>query len=86
MRSLLENLEQTKDELLNRLSNSTTEKRSGDNEKALLLNDMQNQQRDLLAKDQIILDLKKSVAQLDSNMDDLQSDLDRKTEEVSVLN
>ena len=62
MRSLLENLEQTKDELLNRLTSQTQDKRSGDSEKALLVNDIENYQRDLLAKDQLISDLKQSVA------------------------
>ena len=42
MRSLLENLEQTKDELLNRLQSQTTEKRTGDSEKAVLMNDIAN--------------------------------------------
>jgi hypothetical protein len=51
MRSLLDNLEQTKDELLNRLQSSNTDKRSGENEKAVLLNDMAAVQRDFMLKD-----------------------------------
>jgi prefoldin subunit 5 len=35
-----------------------------------------------MAKDQLISDLKQSVAQLDSNLDDMQNELDNKTEEV----
>jgi chromosome segregation ATPase len=51
MKSLLDNLEQTKDELLNRLQSSNTDKRSSENEKAVLLNDMGAVQRDLMLKD-----------------------------------
>jgi hypothetical protein len=51
MKSLLDNLEQTKDELLNRLQSSNTDKRSGENEKAVLINDIAAQQRDLIVKD-----------------------------------
>ena len=36
----------------------------------------------MLSKDQLISDLKQSVAQLDGNMDELQSELDNKTEEL----
>ena len=46
------------------------------------MNDIENYQRDLMAKDQLISDLKQSVAQLDSNLDDMQNELDNKTEEV----
>ena len=38
--------------------------------------------RDLLAKDQQINDLKQSVAMLDSNLDEMQGELDQKTEEL----
>lgn len=82
MRSLVENLDQTKDELLQRLQNSMTDKRGGESEKAVLINDMQTYKRELLTKDQQINDLKQSVAMLDSNLDDMQGELDQKTEEL----
>ena len=82
MRSLVENLDHTKDELLQRLQQTMTNSRGGENEKAVLLNDIQTYKRELLAKDQQINDLKQSLAMLDSNLDELQGDLDLKTEEL----
>ena len=82
MRSLVENLDQTKDELLQRLQSSVTEKRGGESEKAVLLNDIQTYKREILAKEQQINDLKQSIVMLDSNLDELQADLDGKTEEL----
>ena len=82
MRSLVENLDHTKDELLQRLQQTMTNSRGGENEKAVLLNDIQTYKRELLAKDQQINDLKQSVAMLDSNLDEMQGDLDQKTEEL----
>jgi len=76
MRSLVENLDQTKDELLNRLQNTMTDKRGGESEKAVLVNDIGTYKRELLMKDQQINDLKQSVAMLDSNLDDMQQELD----------
>ena len=51
MRSLVENLDQTKDELLQRLQQSMTTSRGGETEKAVLLNDIAGYKRELLAKD-----------------------------------
>ena len=82
MRSLVENLDHTKDELLQRLQQTMTNSRGGENEKAVLLNDIQAYKRELDAKEQQINDLKQSVAMLDSNLDEMQGDLDQKTEEL----
>lgn len=82
MRSLVENLDHTKDELLQRLQVTMTTSRGGENEKAVLLNDIQCYKRELVAKDQQITDLKESVAMLDSNLDEMQGELDAKTEEL----
>jgi chromosome segregation ATPase len=82
MKSLVENLDQTKEELLQRLQATITEKRGTENNKAVLANDIQQYQRDLLMKDQTINDLKQSIAQLDANLDEIQNDLDAKTEEL----
>jgi len=59
-----------------------TTSRGGESEKAVLMNDMQCYKRELLAKEQQINDLKESVAMLDSNLDEMQGDLDQKTEEL----
>ena len=59
-----------------------TDKRGGESEKAVLMNDIQTYKRELLAKDQQINDLKQSVAMLDSNLDEMQGELDQKTEEL----
>jgi len=48
-----------------------SDKRGGEGEKAVLVNDIQTYKRELLAKDQQIQDLKQSIAMLDSNLDDL---------------
>jgi chromosome segregation ATPase len=85
MRSLLDNLEQTKDELLNRLQASNSDKRSGETEKAVLKNDRAAVQRDLMLKDQIITDLKSNIQQLDVALDEAQAELDLKTEELAAI-
>ena len=59
-----------------------TTNRGGESEKAVLVNDIQAYKREILAKEQQISDLKESVAMLDSNLDDMQGDLDTKTEEL----
>ena len=62
-----------------------TDKRGGESEKAVLMNDIQSYKRDLLTKDQEINDLKQSVAMLDSNLDEMQAELDQKTEELVAV-
>lgn len=51
-------------------------------DKAILQNDISNYKRDLMVKDQEINDLKQSIAGLDASLDEMQSDLDNKTEEL----
>ena len=82
MRSLVENLDHTKDELLQRLQQTMTTNRGGESEKAVLMNDIQSYKREILAKEQQITDLKESVAMLDGNLDEVQNELDAKTEEL----
>ena len=85
MRSLIENLDHTKDELLQRLQQTVSVSRGGENERSVLLNDIQTYKRELLAKDQQLADLKQSVAMLDSNLDEMQGELDQKTEELVAV-
>ena len=72
----MENLDSTKDELLAKLQSAFSEKRGGDSEKAVLANDIQTYKRELLSKDQQINDLKQSIAMLDQNLDEMQTELD----------
>lgn len=58
MKSLVENLDQSKEELIKRLQNSTQEKKEEESDKAILRNDLQHYKRELMAKDQEIYDLK----------------------------
>ena len=48
-----------------------TTTRGGESEKAVLLNDIATYKKEVLAKEAEITDLKKSVAMLDSNLDDM---------------
>lgn len=82
MRSLIENLDQTKEELLQRLQKTMSEKRGTDGDIAILANDIQQYQTNLMLKDQTINDLKMSIQQLDHNLDEMQAELDQKTEEL----
>lgn len=54
----MENLDQNKEELIKRLQSASREKRDEVSDNAILQNDMSNYKRELLAKDQEILDLK----------------------------
>lgn len=57
-------------------------KRGGESEKAVLVNDIQTYKKELLSKEQQVNDLKASIAMLDSNLDEMQTELDQKTEEL----
>jgi predicted RNase H-like nuclease (RuvC/YqgF family) len=59
-----------------------SEKRGTDGDRAVLANDIHQYQRSLMMKDQTINDLKMSISQLDSNLDEMQNELDTKTEEL----
>lgn len=82
MKSLVENLDQNKEELIKRLQNASKDKNEEVSDKAILQNDISNYKRDLMVKDQEINDLKQSIAGLDASLDEMQSDLDNKTEEL----
>ena len=82
LKSLVENLDQNKEELIKRLQNATQDKKDEVSDKAILQNDVSNYKREMMAKDQEIIDLKQSIAGLDANLDEMQSDLDAKTEEL----
>ena len=82
MKSLVENLDQNKEELIKRLQGASQDKRDEASDNAILQNDIANYKRELLSKDQEIQDLKGSIAGLDASLDEMQQDLDAKTEEL----
>ena len=84
LKSLVENLDQNKEELIKRLQAASKDKKDEISDKAILQNDIANYKRDLLAKDQEIIDLKHSIASLDANLDEIQSELDQKTEDLAL--
>jgi len=48
---LIESLDQTKEELVRRLQNTNSEKVSEEQDKAVILNDLQNYKRELMLRD-----------------------------------
>ena len=84
LRALVESLDNTKEELVKRLQNTNHEKISEEQDKAVLLSDIQTYKRELLLREQELQDLRRSVEQLDSSKDDLQQELDSKTEELAI--
>lgn len=84
MRALVESLDSTKEELVKRLQATSQEKVAECQDKAVLLSDVQSYKRELLAKEQELADLRRSVEQIDAAKDELQGELDAKTEELVV--
>ena len=86
LRSLVENLDHTKEELVKRLTNTNKEKKDEEQDKAVLLNDIANYKRDLLRKEEEVRDLRRSIESLDATVDELQQELDSKTEQLAKAN
>jgi chromosome segregation ATPase len=84
LRALVESLDSTKEELVKRLQSTNQEKVTECQDKALLLADIQTYKRELLLKEQELADLRRSVEQIDGAKDELQQELDAKTEELVV--
>jgi len=78
-------LDHTKEELVRRLQSTNQEKISEEHTTAVLNSDLQTYKRELLMKDQEITDLRRSIEQLDAAKDELQGELDAKTEEVAEV-
>ena len=55
---------------------------SEEQDKAVLLSDVQTYKRELMLREQEIADLRRSIESLDASRDELQSELDAKTEEL----
>ena len=83
MRALVENLDHTKEELVRRLQSTNQDKVSEEQTAAVLNQDLQAYKREVRLKEQEIADLRRSIEQLDSAKDELQSELDAKTEEAA---
>lgn len=71
MRSMIENMEQTKEELVKRFTATNQEKMSETQDKAVLLQDIQNYKQQLLVKESDIVELRKNIEALDANIDEL---------------
>jgi hypothetical protein len=56
---------------------------SEEQDKAVLLGDVQTYKRELMLREQEIADLRRSIESLDASRDELQSELDAKTEELT---
>ena len=69
LKSLVESLDQNKEELIKRLQAQAQNTKTEVSDKAILQNDIANYKRDLLTKDQEVIDLKHSIAALDANID-----------------
>lgn len=76
-------MDHTKEELVRRLQSTNQEKISEEHTTAVLNSDLQSYKREMLLKDQEIADLRRSIEQLDAAKDELQGELDVKTEEVA---
>jgi chromosome segregation ATPase len=83
LRALVESLDQTKEELVKRLQNTNHEKMSEEQDKAVLLSDVQSYKRELMHREQEIADLRRSIESLDASRDEVQGELDAKTEELT---
>jgi chromosome segregation ATPase len=56
---------------------------SEEQDKAVLLSDVQSYKRELMHREQEIADLRRSIESLDASRDEVQSELDAKTEELT---
>jgi uncharacterized protein YoxC len=56
---------------------------SEEQDKAVLLSDVQSYKRELMQREQEIADLRRSIESLDASRDEVQSELDAKTEELT---
>ena len=61
---------------------TSQDKNSEVSDKAILLNDIANYKREMISKDAQIHELKASIAALDGQLDEMQQELDGKTEEL----
>lgn len=68
---MLSNLDQTREQLVQRLQSTNKEKSAEEQDKAIILQDVQSYKLQLQQRDQEIVDLRKSIEALDSNIDDL---------------
>jgi len=56
---------------------------SEEQDKSVLLSDVQSYKRELMHREQEIADLRRSIESLDASRDEIQSELDAKTEELT---
>jgi chromosome segregation ATPase len=85
LKTLVESLDSTKEELVTRVKESTLGKREEESEKAGLVRQIEQLKAELAHARQEAADAKKSLLQLDATMDQLRAELDTKTEENERL-
>ena len=69
---------------MKRLQNTNHEKLTEEQDKAVLFGDVQSYKRELLLKEQELSDLRRSVESIDASRDEVQQELDQKTEELAA--
>ena len=85
LKGLCGNLDNTKEELVERLKGVNQTRRMDESEKQDLMNEIQNLKKDILGKDQHTGSLNISLQEMDSRIDKMQSLLDVKTEELQDI-
>jgi len=80
--SLIQTLERSKDDLIQKLQNTNKEKNYEERDRAAMLVDIGNLKKILVEKEAEIDDLKSSLRELDQNNDILRNQLDQRTEEL----
>ena len=85
LKGLCANLDNTKEELVERLKGVNQTRRMDESEKQDLMNEIQNLKKDILGKDQHTGNLNISLQEMDSRIDKMQSLLDVKTEELQDI-
>jgi chromosome segregation ATPase len=86
LKSLVSNLDKTKEELVERIKQNTQTQKLDAKEKEQFLIDTDGLKKDTIAKDREISALKQSLKELDQRNDQLQAHLDTRTEELQHLN
>jgi len=81
LKTLVENLDSTNNELIEHVKNTTSGKKSEETEKMALIQQVEHLKGELSMKEGELTALKNNMQQLDSTMDKLQTELDAKTEE-----
>jgi len=69
LKALVQSLDETKEELVKRLQATTQEKQTEESDRQMLYGDIQSYKKQLQMKDAEVADLKKTIEQLDRQID-----------------